>query len=94
MMKRLQNQPGVIGSILMKTNGLTIRATTFSDSEVVHYAGLIGEFVMRTKSSLEQHVFGGDPIDEIRLRTHKNEIIITPDKDYILAVVQDANAQA
>lgn len=89
VLKVLGNQPGVIGTIVMKMNGLPIRST-FKDAETVHYAGLVSEFVKKAKSSLETNILQ-NPINVIRVRSHKNEIIITPDADLILVVVQDAN---
>ena len=94
IMKGLGNQPGVLGTMVMNSNGLPIR-TTFRDAEAVHYAALISELLRKSKSVLEP-LMGGQ-IDVIRIRSHKNEIIITPSdakSDIILVVVQDASAQA
>ena len=93
IMKGLGNQPGVLGTMVMNSNGLPIR-TTFRDAEAVHYAALISELLRKSKSVVEP-LMGGQ-IDVIRIRSHKNEIIITPSdakSDIILVVVQDASAQ-
>ena len=93
IMKGLGNQPGVRGTMVMNSNGLPIR-TTFRDAEAVHYAALISELLRKSKSVVEP-LMGGQ-IDVIRIRSHKNEIIITPSdakSDIILVVVQDASAQ-
>jgi len=92
ILKGLLNQPGVIGAIVMKMNGLPIKST-FKDSETIHYAGLVNEFVKKAKSTLETNTLA-NPINVIRIRSHKNEIIITPDNDMILIVVQDASVAA
>lgn len=92
LMKHLGNQPGVIGTIIMKMNGLPIKST-FKEAETVHYAGLVGSFVKKAKSSLESGILQ-NPINVIRIRSHKNEIIITPDNDLILICVQDASVTA
>lgn len=93
IMKGLGNQTGVLGTMVMNSNGLPIR-TTFRDAEAVHYAALISELLRKSKSVLEP-LMGGQ-LDVIRIRSHKNEIIITPSdakSDIILVVVQDASAQ-
>ena len=88
ILKGLQGQPGVLGTIVLKTNGLPYK-TSFKEAETIHYAGLVTEFTKKAKASLEG-VLSNDPISSIRIRSHKNEIIIVPDNDLILVVVQDA----
>jgi dynein light chain roadblock-type len=94
ILKGLGNLTGVIGTMVMNSNGLPIR-TTFKDSEAIHYAAFISEFLRKLRTVLEPML--GAPIDIIRVRSHKNEIIIAPSdqkSDVILVVVQDASAQA
>ena len=93
IMKGLGNQPGVIGTMVINSNGLPIR-TTFKENESIHYAALVSEFFRKTKSSVEP-LMDGTPIDAIRIRSNKEEIIIIPDTkvDAILIVVQDASEE-
>ena len=93
IMKELGGLPGVVGTMIMNLNGLPIR-TTFKDAEAIHYAALISEFVRKCKSSVEHDIMQNRPITIIRIRSHKNEIIIVPDSknEFILVVVQDALA--
>ena len=94
IMKGLGNLTGVVGTMVMNANGLPIR-TTFKDEQAVHYAALISELLRKSKTAVEP-LLGGQ-VDVIRIRSHKNEIIITPSdtkSDLILIVVQDATAQA
>jgi dynein light chain roadblock-type len=76
ILKGLGTLTGVIGTIVMNTNGLPIR-TTFKDAEAVHYCALISEFLRKAKTVIEP-LMGGSPIDVIRIRSQKNEIIIAP----------------
>jgi len=90
----LGNLTGVIGTMVMNSNGLPIR-TTFKDAEAIHYAAFISEFLRKLRTVLEPMM--GAPLTVIRVRSHKNEIIIAPSdpkSDIILVVVQDAAAQA
>jgi dynein light chain roadblock-type len=94
ILKGLGNLTGVLGTMVMNSNGLPIR-TTFKDAEAIHYAAFISEFLRKLRAVLEPML--GAPIDVIRVRSHKNEIIIAPSdqkSDIILVVVQDASAQA
>jgi dynein light chain roadblock-type len=94
IMKGVGNLTGVLGTMVMNANGLPIR-TTFKDAEAIHYAALISEFLRKARTVVEPLM--GDPIDIIRIRSQKNEIIIAPSdqkSDVILVVVQDAAAQA
>jgi predicted regulator of Ras-like GTPase activity (Roadblock/LC7/MglB family) len=80
--------------MVMNSNGLPIH-TSFKDAEAIHYAAFISEFLRKVRAVLEPMM--GAPIDVIRVRSHKNEIIIAPSdakSDIILVVVQDASAQA
>jgi predicted regulator of Ras-like GTPase activity (Roadblock/LC7/MglB family) len=94
IMKGVGNLTGVLGTMVMNANGLPIR-TTFKDAETIHYAALISEFLRKARTVVEPLM--GNPIDIIRIRSQKNEIIIAPSdqkSDVILVVVQDASAQA
>lgn len=88
ILKNLSTIPGIIGWIVLKMNGLPYK-TSLREAESVHYAGLVGEFVKKAKASLENSLLPGS-ISQIRIRSHKNEIIIVPDNDFILVAVQDA----
>ena len=68
VLKNLQAQPGVIGTMILKTNGLPYK-TSFRESETIRYAGLVTEFTKKCKSSLE-NLFNNDPISVIRIRSH------------------------
>ncbi|EAY15834.1 Roadblock/LC7 domain containing protein [Trichomonas vaginalis G3] len=92
ILKNLGTIPGIIGWIVLKMNGLPYK-TSFREAESVHYAGLVSEFVKKAKSSLENSLLPGT-ISQIRIRSHKNEIIIVPDADFILVAVQEAGVTA
>jgi predicted regulator of Ras-like GTPase activity (Roadblock/LC7/MglB family) len=94
ILKGLGNLTGVIGTMVMNSNGLPIR-TSFKEAESIHYAAFVSEFLRKMRSVVEPLL--GAPIDVIRVRSHKNEIIIAPSdpkSDIILIVVQDASVQA
>jgi len=56
--------------------------------EAVHYAGLLSLLANKARSSIREL----DPQNDVtflRLRSKKHEIIIAPDKEYILIVIQN-----
>ncbi|EAY05826.1 Roadblock/LC7 domain containing protein [Trichomonas vaginalis G3] len=88
ILKNLATIPGVTGWMVLKMNGLPYK-TSLREAESVHYAGLVSEFVKKAKTTLENSLLPG-AISQIRVRSHKNEIIIVPDNDFILVAIQDA----
>lgn len=89
VLQNIQSQPGVIGYVTMTGNGVPIK-TTFSDNETLQYCGLVSDFVAKSQAAVGGKVLS-KPLDVIRIRSKKNEIIITPEKDFILMVVQDVS---
>ncbi|XP_029358154.1 dynein light chain roadblock-type 1 [Echeneis naucrates] len=86
-LKRIQGQKGVQGIIIVNSEGIPIK-TTLDNSSTVQYAGLIHQLVMKARSTVRDI----DPQNDLtfmRVRSKKNEIMIAPDKDYFLIVIQN-----
>uniref|UniRef100_A0A3Q3KHW8 Dynein light chain roadblock n=1 Tax=Monopterus albus TaxID=43700 RepID=A0A3Q3KHW8_MONAL len=86
-LKRIQGQKGVQGIIIVNSEGIPIK-TTLDNSSTVQYAGLIHQLVMKARSTIRDM----DPQNDLtflRVRSKKNEIMIAPDKDYFLIVIQN-----
>ncbi|KAL6112280.1 dynein light chain roadblock-type 1 [Pungitius pungitius] len=86
-LKRIQSQNGVQGVIIINSEGIPIK-TTLDNASTVQYAGLIHQLVMKARSTVR----GIDPQNDLtflRIRSKKNEIMIAPDKDYFLIVIQN-----
>ncbi|XP_029906485.1 dynein light chain roadblock-type 1 [Myripristis murdjan] len=86
-LKRIQSQKGVQGIIIVNSEGIPIK-TTMDNSSTVQYVGLIHQLVMKARSTLRDL----DPQNDLtflRIRSKKNEIMIAPDKDYFLIVIQN-----
>lgn len=85
--KRLQNNKGVIGVIVMDQEGRPIRST-LNQEMTIQYAGLLQQLTDKAKNVVREL----DPVNDLtflRVRSKKHEIMIAPDKDYLLAVVQN-----
>jgi len=87
IVKRLQAHKGVQGIIIVNQDGIPIR-TTLDNSTTVQYAGLVHQLAVKARSTVRDI----DPTNDLtflRLRSKKHEIMIAPDKDYILIVIQN-----
>ncbi|CAN9512204.1 unnamed protein product [Ophioblennius macclurei] len=86
-LKRIQSQKGVQGIIIINSEGIPIKST-MDNGSTVQYAGLIHQLVMTARSTVRDM----DPQNDLtflRVRSKKNEIMIAPDKDYFLIVIQN-----
>ncbi|NP_001297961.1 dynein light chain roadblock-type 1 [Esox lucius] len=86
-LKRIQSQKGVQGIIIVNAEGIPIK-TTLDNSSTVQYAGLIHQSVMKARSTVRD-IDPQNDLTFLRIRSKKNEIMIAPDKDYFLIVIQN-----
>uniref|UniRef100_A0A3P9QDG1 Dynein, light chain, roadblock-type 1 n=1 Tax=Poecilia reticulata TaxID=8081 RepID=A0A3P9QDG1_POERE len=87
IVKRLQAQKGVEGVIIANSEGIAIRSTLEDQRNTVQYVALIQPLLVKAKKMLQEM----DPSDDftyLRVRTEKNEIIITADKEYFMVAIQ------
>uniref|UniRef100_A0A674BYE1 Dynein light chain roadblock n=1 Tax=Salmo trutta TaxID=8032 RepID=A0A674BYE1_SALTR len=83
----IQGQKGVQGIIIVNAEGIPIK-TTLDNSSTVLYAGLIHQLVMKARSTVRD-IDPQNDLTFLRVRSKKNEIMIAPDKDYFLIVIQN-----
>ncbi|KAJ8259191.1 hypothetical protein COCON_G00182030 [Conger conger] len=86
-LKRIQTQKGVQGIIIVNAEGIPVK-TTLDNSSTVQYAGLIHQLVMKARSTVRD-IDPQNDLTFLRIRSKKNEIMIAPDKDYFLIVIQN-----
>ncbi|KAF5275026.1 hypothetical protein FQA39_LY06963 [Lamprigera yunnana] len=85
-MKRIQSHKGVVGTIVVNSEGIPIK-TTLDNTTTVQYAGLISSLSDKARSVVRDL----DPSNDLtflRIRSKKHEIMVAPDKEFILIVVQ------
>jgi dynein light chain roadblock-type len=89
--KRIQSHKGVVGVLVINSEGIAVR-TTFDNDLTVQYAALVSQFTVKARGVVKNL----DPEDElkfVRIRSKKHEIMIAPEFDrtceYYLVVVQD-----
>ncbi|TNN31625.1 Dynein light chain roadblock-type 2 [Liparis tanakae] len=68
-------------------SGIPIK-TTLDNASTVQYAGLIHQLVMKARSTVRD-IDPQNDLTFLRIRSKKNEIMIAPDKDYFLIVIQN-----
>ncbi|XP_041811384.1 dynein light chain roadblock-type 1 [Chelmon rostratus] len=86
-LKRIQGQKGVQGIIIVNSEGIPVK-TTLDNASTVQYAGLIHQLVMKARSTVRD-IDPQNDLTFLRVRSKKNEIMIAPDKDYFLIVIQN-----
>lgn len=86
-MKRIQSHKGVVGTIVVNSEGIPIK-TTMDNTTTVQYAGLINQLSDKARSVVRDL----DPTNDLtflRIRSRKHEIMVAPDKEFILIVIQN-----
>ncbi|PNF40454.1 Dynein light chain roadblock-type 2 [Cryptotermes secundus] len=86
-MKRIQSHKGVVGTIVVNSEGIPIK-TTMDNTTTVQYAGLISQLSDKARSVVRDL----DPTNDLtflRIRSRKHEIMVAPDKEFILIVIQN-----
>ncbi|VDK71742.1 unnamed protein product [Litomosoides sigmodontis] len=90
-LKRIQSQKNVAGVIVMDSSGRAIRST-LDDEATQQHCVLLHQLCDKSKSVIRE-LDGSNDLTFLRLRTRKHEIMIAPDKDFLLAVIQNITAQ-
>jgi dynein light chain roadblock-type len=72
---------------VVNSRGIAIRST-MSQNDTIEYGSLITQFTAKAQSTLKS-LHPEDDIQFIRIRSKKHEIMIAPEKDYSLIVLQD-----
>ena len=86
-LKRISTHKGVIGSIVVNNEGIPIR-TSLDNSTTVQYAGLIHSLTDKAKSTVRD-IDPQNDLTFLRIRSKKHEIMVAPDKEYMLIVIQN-----
>ncbi len=110
-LKRLVAHKGVIGTIIVNSDGIPIKSTldnhtttqvstqekeriegtvsyTISFLCCLQYSGLLNQLVDQAKTMFKE-IDSSNDLTFMRLRTKKHEIMVAPDRDYLLIVIQN-----
>ncbi|CAH8862755.1 unnamed protein product [Trichobilharzia szidati] len=89
--KRLIGHKGVIGAIIVSSDGIAVRSS-MDNSTTNHYCGLIQQLISKSRSAVRDL----DPSNDLtflRIRSVRHEIMVAPDRDYSLIVVQETGVE-
>lgn len=88
-LKRIQSHKGVVGTIVVNSEGIPLR-TDLDNSNTLLHASLCKALVSMANNTVRDI----DPENELtilRVKSKKNELIISPWEDYLLIVIQNNN---
>ncbi|KAI5938965.1 Dynein light chain roadblock-type 2 [Manis javanica] len=86
-LKRIQSHKGVLGTMVVNAEGIPIR-TTLDNSTTVQYAGLLHQLTMKARSTIRD-IDPQNDLTFLRIRSKKHEIMVAPDKEYLLIAIQN-----
>lgn len=89
-MARIRSHKGVEGILIMTKEGSIIQSSLTEEQSITH-AALLSQLSLKA-SSLVETLDVNDELTFLRIRSKKKEIMISPDKDYLLVVIQNPNA--
>ncbi|TNJ27246.1 Roadblock-related dynein light chain [Giardia muris] len=89
--KRISTRRGVEGIVIINSDGIPIR-TSLDEEQATIYAGICSQLVMKGRALINAI----DPSDELRLlrfRSRKYELLLAPDKGYVMIVIQNPQVE-
>ena len=86
-LNRINTHKGVKGIIIANAKGIAIKST-MSQNDTIDYGSLITQFTTKAQLTIKT-LHPEEDITFIRIRSKKHEIMIAPDKEYSLIVLQN-----
>ncbi|KAL1927511.1 hypothetical protein VTP01DRAFT_3748 [Rhizomucor pusillus] len=86
-LKRLSSRKGVKAVVILNSEGQAIRST-MNEELTKQYGQLISALVTQARTTVSTLDDQND-LTFLRVRTKKHEIMIAPDREYLLIVVQN-----
>eukprot|EP00566_Odontella_aurita_P026006 CAMPEP_0113525268 /NCGR_PEP_ID=MMETSP0015_2-20120614/62_1 /TAXON_ID=2838 /ORGANISM="Odontella" /LENGTH=114 /DNA_ID=CAMNT_0000423405 /DNA_START=18 /DNA_END=362 /DNA_ORIENTATION=+ /assembly_acc=CAM_ASM_000160 len=87
---RIRSHRGVEGVLIMNKDGATVQSTLSEEQTTVH-AALLSQLTAKA-ASLVETIDEGDELTFLRIRSKNREIMVSPDKEFLLVVIQDPHA--
>mmetsp|Transcript_4216 Transcript_4216/g.6219 ORF Transcript_4216/g.6219 Transcript_4216/m.6219 type:complete len:104 (+) Transcript_4216:14-325(+) len=89
--KNISEQKGVEGIVVVNSDGIPLRSNLENDIKV-KYSSLITQLITKARNTIKNLNLSGDGQDNeltfFRLRTKLHEILVSPEKEYLLIVIQ------
>jgi dynein light chain roadblock-type len=87
---RLTSHKGVRGIVLLNSEGEMVRST-LETTLANYYASLLIQLAANTRTVVRELDSQND-LSFLKIRTKKHHIMVAPDREYVLIVIQDPNA--
>ncbi|GFN93051.1 dynein light chain roadblock-type 2 [Plakobranchus ocellatus] len=84
--KRILAHKGVIGAIIVNNDGIPLKST-LDNSTSVHYASQIHSLASKARAVIRE-IDSSNDLRFLRVRSSKHEILVAPDHDYFMIVIQ------
>ena len=88
--KRISSHKGVQGILIFNYEGVALKSTMPREL-TVKYSGLFVQLIVKARSVVRS-IDAENDLLFLRVRTKKHEVLVAPDKDYVLLVVQDPDS--
>lgn len=92
-LNRIATHMGVIGVIVVNQKGLAIRSTMPTAEDTLVYGQVISNFLNEAQTKICR-IHDDESVTFIRIRSQKHEIMIAPDKEFALIVIQNPDQAA
>lgn len=89
---KVNTHKGVEGIILSDSEGVPIKSTFNDDQITYYYTTSASMFIKKCRNVVKELV--EEELNFIRIRTKLNEIMIAPEDDFILIVVQNPSSNS
>ena len=91
-LKRLTSHKGIVAAVIVNSDGIPIRTipAAMETKEATVYPGVLMPVIYKAK----QMIKALDPSNDfasMRLRSNKTELLVYPEREYTLFVVQNAS---
>ncbi|CDJ45065.1 dynein light chain roadblock-type 2, putative [Eimeria necatrix] len=91
-LNRIKTRKGVKGIIVLAADGCILRST-LGQQQTAAYAAAAAQLADRARS-LVRDLDPQNDVTFLRVRSKKHEILVAPDGEYLLLVIQDPNADS
>jgi dynein light chain roadblock-type len=87
VVNRLSTVPGVEGVVVVNKDGIPVKSTLGDRTQELHYASLLTALNDKVRQTIHT-IDETDKLMTIRLRSGKHEIVVVPEGDALLLVIQ------
>jgi len=86
-LNRINTHMGVLGVMIVNQKGVAIKST-MPQTETIEYGSLITQFYTKANATVKA-LHPEEDITFIRIRSNKHEIMIAPDREFSMIVLQN-----